>query len=53
MYFFLTANNSIEHNIEKDFTPNISGTLEYTTQMDNIINTTARSNERSLIYYIT
>ena len=30
MYSFLTANNYIEHNIQKGFTPNISGTLEHT-----------------------
>ena len=48
MYSFLTANNCIEHNIQKGFTPNISGTLEHTTQMANIINT-ARSKQRSLI----
>ena len=53
MYFFLTANNYIEHNIQKGFTPNISGTLEHTTQMANIINT-ARSKQRSSSYhYIT
>ena len=33
MYFFLTANNYIEHNIQKGFTPNISGNLEHTTQL--------------------
>ena len=33
MYFFLTANNYIEHNMQKGFTPNISGTLEHTAQM--------------------
>ena len=48
MYFFLTANNYIEHNIRKGLTPNISGNLEHTTQMANIINT-ARSKQRSLI----
>ena len=48
MYFFLTANNYIEHNIQKGFTPNISETLEHTAQMANIINK-ARSKQRSLI----
>ena len=33
MYSFLTANQYIEHNIQKGFTPNLSGTLEHTTQM--------------------
>ena len=50
MYFFLTANNYIEHNIQKGFTPNISGNLEHTTHMANIINT-ARSKQRSLIIH--
>ena len=38
MYSFLMANNFIEHNIQKRFTPNLSGTLEHTAQMANIIN---------------
>ena len=46
--FFLTANNYIQHNIQKGFFPNISGNLEHTIQMANIINT-ARSKQRSLI----
>ena len=48
MYSFLTANNYIEHNIQKGSTPNISGTLENTAQMARIMNT-ARSKQRSLI----
>ena len=48
MYSFLTANNYIEHNIQKGFTANISGTLEHTAEMARIINT-ARSKQRSLI----
>ncbi len=48
MYTFLTANNYIEHRIQKGFTPNISGTLEHTAQMANIINK-ARSKQRSLV----
>ncbi len=47
MYSFLTANNFIEHNIQKGFTPNLSGTLEHTAQMANIINK-ARIKQRSL-----
>ncbi len=48
MYTFLTTNNYIEHRIQKGFTPNISGTLEHTAQMANIINK-ARSKQRSLV----
>ena len=48
MYSFLTANNFIEHNIQKGFTPNLSGTLEHTAQMANIINK-ARIKQRSLV----
>ena len=47
-YSFLAANNYIEHNIQKGFTPNISGTLEHTAQMANIINK-ARIKQRSLV----
>ena len=48
MYSFLMANNFIEHNIQKGFTPNLSGTLEHTAQMANIINK-ARIKQRSLV----
>ena len=48
MYSFLMANNFIEHNIQKEFTPNLSGTLEHTAQMANIINK-ARIKQRSLV----
>ena len=48
MYSFLTANNFIEHNIQKGFTPNLSGTMEHTAQMANIINK-ARIKQRSLV----
>ena len=48
MYSFLTVNNFIEHNIQKEFTPNMSGTLEHTAQMANIINK-ARIKQRSLV----
>ena len=37
IYSFLTSNNFIEHNIQKGFTPNLSGTLEHTAQMADII----------------
>ena len=48
MYSFLTANNFIEHNIQKGFTPNLSGTMEHIAQMANIINK-ARIKQRSLV----
>ena len=48
MYSFLTANNFIEHNIQKGFAPNLSGTLEHTAQMANIINK-ARIKQRSFV----
>ena len=48
MYSFLTVNNFIEHNIQKGFTPNMSGTLKHTAQMANIINK-ARIKQRSLV----
>ena len=44
MYLFLTTNNFMDHNIQKGFTPNLSGTA----QMANIINK-ARSKQRSLL----
>ena len=48
LYSFLAANNYIEHSIQKGFTPNLSGTMEHTAQMANIINK-ARIKERSLV----
>jgi hypothetical protein len=35
---FLAENNYIEQNVQKGFTPNLSGTLEQTAQLANIIN---------------
>ena len=48
MYSFLVSNCFIEHSIQKGFTPNLSGTLEHTAQMANIINN-ARIKQRSLV----
>ena len=48
IYSFLTANNIIEHNIQKGFAPNLSGFLEHTAQMANIINK-ARIKQCSLV----
>ena len=48
IYSFLTANNFIERNIQKGFTPNLSGSLEHMAQMANIINK-AQIKQRSLV----
>ena len=48
IYSFLTSNNFIEHNIQKGFTPNLSGTLEHTAQMADIINK-ARIRQRPVV----
>jgi hypothetical protein len=48
MFSFLTANNVIEHQIQKGFTPNLPGTLDHTAQMTNIINQ-ARIKQRSVV----
>ena len=48
IYSFLYTNNYIEHHIQKGFTPNLSGTLEHTASMANIINK-ARIKQRSLV----
>ena len=38
IYSFLVSNDYVESNIQKGFTPHLSGTLEHTSQMENIIN---------------
>ena len=45
MVTFLLANNFIGHNIQKGFTPHMSGTLEHTAQMAHI--NQARIKQRS------
>ena len=45
---FLSANNYIEQEIQKGFTPGLSGTFEHTAQMADIINK-ARTKQRSLV----
>jgi hypothetical protein len=47
-FSFLASNKLIEHEIQKGFMSNLSGTLEHTAQMANIINK-ARIKERSLV----
>jgi hypothetical protein len=48
MFSYLLANNFIEHEIQKGFTPHISGTFEHTPQMAYIINQ-SRIRQRSLV----
>ena len=48
VYSFLASNNFVERNIQKGFTPNLSGTLEHTAQMADIINK-ARIRQRSVV----
>ena len=48
LYTYLTAKHFIEHNIQKGFKPNLSGTLEHTAQMANIIKK-ARTKQRSVV----
>ena len=48
IYAFLYENCYEEQRIKKGFSPNISGTLEHTAQMANIINK-ARTKQRSLV----
>ena len=48
MFSYLLANNFIEHEIQKGFTPRISGTFEHKAQMAYIINQ-ARIRQRSLV----
>ena len=48
IYSFLASNDFIEQNIQKGFTPNLSGTLEHTSQMADVINK-ARIRQRSLV----
>ena len=48
IYHFLVQNIYIECNIQKGFTPKISGTVEHTSQMANIINS-ARLKQRSIV----
>ena len=48
VYSFLASNNFVGHNIQKGFSPNLSGTLEHTAQMADIINK-ARIRQRSVV----
>ena len=48
IFNFLAANNYIEREIQKGFTPGLSGTFEHTAEMADIINK-ARTKKRSLV----
>ena len=48
IFNFLATNNYIEHEIQKGFTPALSGTFEHTAQMADIINK-ARTKQHSLV----
>ena len=48
IFNFLSANNYIEQEIQKGFTPGLSGTFEHTAQMAEIISK-ARTKQRSLV----
>ena len=48
IFNFLSANNYIEQEIQKGFTPGLSGTFEHNAQMANIINK-ARTKQRTLV----
>ena len=48
IFNFLVANNYIEREIQKGFTPGLSGTFEHTAQMADIINK-ARTKQSSLV----
>ena len=48
MFAFLNANGFAEHQIQKGFLPNISGTFDHTAKMVNVINK-ARIKQKSLI----
>ena len=51
MFSFLSENKYVEHEVQKGFTPNASGTFEHTSQMSYLINH-ARVKQRSLVITI-
>ena len=53
IFTFLIANNFIESNIQKGFTPHVSGTLEHTAQMAYIINQARISSALSWLPFLT
>ena len=48
IFNFLSANNYVEHEIQKGFTSGLCGTFEHTAQMADIV-TKARTKQRSLV----
>ena len=48
MFSFLLENKYVEHEVQKGFTPKVSGTFEHTSQMAYLINH-ARIKQRSLV----
>ena len=48
MFSFLSENKYAEHEVQKGFTPKVSGTFEHTSQMSYLINH-ARIKQRSLV----
>ena len=48
MFSFLSENKYVEHDVQKGFTPKVSGTFEHTSQMAYLINH-ARIKQRSLV----
>ena len=48
IFEFLQKNKLIEHNVQKGFTPKISGTFEHASQMAHILNK-AHTKQRSLV----
>ena len=48
MFSFLSENKYVEHEVQKGFTPKVSGTLEHTSHMSYLINH-ARNKQRSLV----
>ena len=48
MFAFLIVNSFIEHKIQKDFLPQLTGTFEHTAQMASVSNT-ARIKQKSLV----
>ena len=38
MFSFLSENKYVEHEVQKGFTPKVSGTFEHTSQMSYLIN---------------
>ena len=48
MFSFLSENKYVEHEVQKGFTPKVSGTFEHTSQMAYLVNH-ARIKQRSLV----